>query len=415
MQSKPKRKRRNFDRRLFTILLIVFVQMVGASMVLPILPLYAKRSFDMNPSIITLLGMVFFAAQFVAGPFLGRLSDTYGRIPVLIISQIGTTISFIMLGVASSVTGLFAARILDGITGGNIIVAQAYITDITPPERRTESLGYIFAVFGLGFVFGPAIGGILSAAFDINVAFYIAAIAAGLTTLLTQFTLDETLSPEQRTANRDKGTTDFRPRAIVRNVPLMMILFIAFVGQFGLGLLQGTFALFGEDVLFAGYDADTISLGIGFMLAFIGLSQFLTQALLLRPLLQRFGEARLVIGGSLLRIFSFVGYAFARSPLPGFPLGGMFALGTGVMMPSLQGLATKTVEDELRGGVLGLYQSSISLSLIASTAISGALFEIAPQVPYIVGACVFLLVIPPTIALMRWASTRETRVQSQST
>ncbi len=171
-------KLRRMDRRLLTILLIVFVQMLGAAMIMPILPLYAQREFDMTPQIITLLTTAFFAAQFIAGPYLGRLSDKYGRVPVLILSQIGTAVSFFMLAVAPSVGVLFLARILDGITGGNIIVAQAYITDITPREKRTQSLGYIFAVFGLGFIFGPALGGLLSAALGPRVPYIIAGFAA---------------------------------------------------------------------------------------------------------------------------------------------------------------------------------------------------------------------------------------------
>ena len=137
-----------FDRRLLTILLVVFVQMLGASLILPVLPLYAQREFRMSAEMIALLTSAFFAAQFLAGPYIGRLSDHYGRIPVLIVSQIGTVISFVLLAFAPNFGWLFFARILDGITGGNIIVAQAYITDITPREKRVESLGYIYAVFG---------------------------------------------------------------------------------------------------------------------------------------------------------------------------------------------------------------------------------------------------------------------------
>jgi DHA1 family tetracycline resistance protein-like MFS transporter len=120
------------DRRLITILLIVLVQMLGAAMILPILPLFAQREFALSPQVIALLSTSYFAAQFLAGPYLGRLSDKYGRVPILIFSQIGTVISFVMLALAPSAAFLFLARILDGITGGNIIVAQAYITDITP-------------------------------------------------------------------------------------------------------------------------------------------------------------------------------------------------------------------------------------------------------------------------------------------
>ena len=140
--------------------------MLGAAMILPILPLFAQNEFDLPPQWITFLSAAFFAAQFVAGPFLGRLSDRIGRVPVLIVSQIGTVISFIMIGAAPNAAFLFLGRFLDGITGGNIIVAQAYIADITPPEKEKRShLATSWPAFGIGFVIGPAIGGFMAAQF----------------------------------------------------------------------------------------------------------------------------------------------------------------------------------------------------------------------------------------------------------
>ncbi|MCL1597601.1 MAG: MFS transporter, partial [Actinomycetia bacterium] len=147
---------RSMDKRLVTILLIVFVQMVGAGMILPILPIYAQKQFGLSPIAITLLVSSFFAAQFIAGPFLGRLSDRVGRVPVLVFSQIGTVVAFAAFGLAWAPWVLFAARVFDGLTGGNIVVAQAYITDVTPRENRAQALGLIAAMFGLGFMIGPA-------------------------------------------------------------------------------------------------------------------------------------------------------------------------------------------------------------------------------------------------------------------
>ena len=137
-----------------------------------------------------------------------------------------------MLTLAGSPRELFASRILDGITGGNIIAAQAYITDITPRDKRTQSLGYIFAAFGLGFIIGPAAGGLLSAVYGESTPFWVAAVAATLTILLTWSSLNETLTPEQREANRRIKKSSLAPFEILRNVPLVLILVIAFVGQF---------------------------------------------------------------------------------------------------------------------------------------------------------------------------------------
>ncbi|MCB9007273.1 MAG: MFS transporter [Ardenticatenaceae bacterium] len=392
---------RKIDKRLFTILLIVFVQMLGAAMSLPILLLFAQRQFQIRPEVNALLLSSFFAAQFLAGPTIGRLSDKYGRIPVLIISQIGTVISFIMIGAAPNVAVLFVARILDGITGGNIIVAQAYITDITPPEKRTESLGYILAAFGLGFIFGPALGGVLSAAFGPRVPFFMAAVAATITVILTWQTLTESLTPEQRLKNRSKRGNGLNPGEVVRNTSLLVILLIAFVGQFALGLLQATFALYGDAVLFADYSERIVDLGIGLLLATVGLSQFLTQTVLLRRVLPRFGEANLVIIGGVLRGIGMFFFAIAVSPWFGLPGSLFFASGMGLMMPPLQSLSTRTVSDEVRGGVLGLYQSTISLATIFSTALGGVIFAQNPRYPYWLGMALSLLALLPAYFFLR--------------
>jgi len=389
------------DRRLFTILMIVFVQMLGTAMIMPILPLYALEAFDMSPQVITLLGTSFFVAQFIAGPYLGRLSDTRGRVPILIISQIGTAISFIMLALAPSTAFLFLARILDGITGGNIIVAQAYVTDITPREKRTEALGYIFAVFGIGFVIGPALGGLLAAAFGPRIPYIFAAAAAIIVVILTRLTLEETVSPEQQATNRAFKKEGVKIREVLKNTPLLLILIVVFIAQFGLGLLQSTFALYGNAVLFNDYSTKTVALGIGLILAVFGMSQFFTQAFLLRPALRRFGEYRLIIIGNLARVVSSFIFAAILSPWYAAIAAVFYAMGSGFMMPPLQSLATKTVDDKLRGGVLGVYQSSISLSIIFSTAVAGIIFAASATLPYWIGGFLGLLVFIPAIILMR--------------
>jgi DHA1 family tetracycline resistance protein-like MFS transporter len=389
------------DRRLFTILMIVFVQIVGASLILPILPLYAQRQFELAPQTITLLVSSFFAAQFLAGPFIGRLSDKYGRLPVLIISQIGTAISFAMLGLAQSVEMLFISRILDGITGGNIIVAQAYVTDITPREQRTQALGYVFAAFGLGFIIGPALGGALSAVFGPRIPFLIAAVAAAAIVIMTWLTLEETLSPQQRQANRSFTKASLGVKEVLNNYPLLLILAIGFVGQFVLGLIQSTFALYGGAVLFTAYSERLTNLGVGLLLAVVGLSQFFTQTYLLKRLLLRFDEAGLVIMGSILRALAMFIFAAITSPWLGVFGSFFFAVGMGVMMPSLQSLATHTVVDELRGGVLGLYQSALSLSTIFSTALGGVLFAISPTTPYWSGGLLAAVTVGPAIILLK--------------
>ena len=412
----------NLDRRLLTILMIVFVQMVGASMVLPVLPLFAQRRFEMSPEVISLLLASFFIAQFLAGPYIGRLSDRYGRVPVLIVSQIGTVISFFIIAYAQSIPVLFFARILDGVTGGNIIVAQAYVTDISPKDRRTQYLGLIFAAFGLGFIFGPALGGILSATFNDRFPFIIAGVAASLTVILTWRTLDETVTAEKRELNRKQDAPSLNVMDVIRNSPLLFILMIAFVFQFGLGLLQATFALYGEAILFnstieqstqlgysllyAQYNDNAVNLGIGLLLTVVGAGQLFTQLVLLQRMVERFGAARLVIIGLVIRTMSTLVFAIVTTPYLGAVGSILFAIGSGLAVPSLQSLATTTVPDELRGGVLGWYQSAQSLSTIFGTALGGILFSITPTVPYWVASLLFIVILIPGIFLVRWSDRR---------
>lgn len=399
---------KQIDRRLITILSIVFVQIAGAALILPILPLFAERQFNMPPTTVTLLVSSYFMAQFFAGPYLGRLSDQYGRVPILVFSQLGSAVSFFMMAAAGSPAMLFVARAVDGITGGNIIVAQAYITDVTPREERTEALGYIFAMFGIGFIVGPALGGVLSAWLGRRMPFVVAGAAALLTAGMSWLLLDETVTREGAEARRSA-----RPRLsaeeVVSNLPLLLILLVAFVGQFGLGMLQSTFALFGDAVLFDGYSEEAANLGIGLLLAVVGVGQFITQTWLLRPLKRRFGDARLVIVGTLLRAAALATFASITSPWLGVPGALVFAAGQGLMMPPLQSLGTRTVSEAVRGGVLGIYQSSVSLATILSTAIAGAIFAINPVIPYWIGAALSLIVVLPGLVLLNMARANRLR------
>lgn len=394
------------DKRLIVILLIVLVNMVGAAMVTPILPLYAQRQFHMSPQMITLLLASFFAAQFLAGPVLGQLSDRYGRIPILIISQLGTVISFIMLALAQQVWILFAARILDGITGGNIIVAQAYVTDVTPRERRTEALGYVFAAFGVGFIIGPAVGGLAAGILNQHAPYYIAAVVTAIVVVLTWFVLEETITPDMRTAHKQKRGQGMSFNAVVANVPLVSILLIGFGAQFAFSMLQSTFSLFGEAVLFAN-NPERAEMGVGLLLAMIGVGQIVTQLFLVKQLVKRYGESPLVVVGGAIRSISMFVLVILAVPASAALTLFLFAIGTGMQIPALQSLVTNTVPDNQRGAVIGLFQSSMTLAIIIGTAIAGSLFAIAPIVPYITGGTVFAIMLIPAFFLMRWARREE--------
>jgi DHA1 family multidrug resistance protein-like MFS transporter len=190
-------------------------------------------------------------------------------------------------------------------------------------------------------------------------------------------------------------------RQALVNVDLVLILLVALVAQFGLGMLQSTFALFGEAVLFKGYSDEATNLGIGLLLATVGIGQFITQAVLIRPLVRRFGESRLVVFGNVIRALGLVSFAVSSSPWIAAIGGLMFAIGSGLTNPPLQTLATRAVTPDQRGSVLGIVQSSISLATIVSTAIAGLIFAFNPTAPFLAGAGLTTLALIPALVLVR--------------
>ena len=181
---------------LLVIFVTVFIDLVGFGIVIPVLPYYAEGTkFGATPSQVGLLFASYSIMQLIFAPVLGRLSDKHGRRPVLLVSLLGTALGFFILGFATTLWMLFLGRIIDGISGGNISTAQAYIADVTTKENRAKGMGLIGAAFGLGFVLGPAIGGILSR-WGINVPFLFAGGLALANVVLLFFTLPETVTPD---------------------------------------------------------------------------------------------------------------------------------------------------------------------------------------------------------------------------
>jgi len=387
-------------RRLFPIFIIVFVNFLGSTIVLPTLQLYARRHFNAPDQLIPLLNASYFAAQFLASPFLGRLSDKYGRVPVLIVSQIGTVLSFVMMGFAGNLQMLFFARILDGITGGNVIVAQAYITDVTSRKDRTRALGLTFLAFGIGYTVGPALGGLLTA-FGETVPFFVGAAISLVTVIMTWLLLDETRTAQERLARR-ASQLQLGLRDITRNTSLILVLVIAFAAQFSMSLMQSTIVLYGEEVVFRNRTAAAAALGIGLMLGMIGVGQFLTQIAFIKPVVERLGERRTVILGACLRSFGLLSLAMFTSP---YLIGGVsmiaFAVGAGLMMPSLQSLTTTCVSEDVCGSALGIYNSSTSLGIIAGSTLSGVLYAAFPTLPYLAGGLIYAVILIPAFTLLR--------------
>jgi len=407
-------------KRLYPILLIIFTNILGAGVILPILPLYAEGTFGGTILQVTLLSTAYFGAQFIAAPVLGRLSDRYGRRPVLIASQIGTVVAFILFIFASQlgqlvqtaipalpITGgmfmLYVARIVDGITGGNITTAQAYVSDITDDQDRTQGLGLLQAAFGAGFIFGPAFGGVL-ANFGPVMPFIGAAIITTGTLILTTLTLKESLPAAERTTGSVAPERIRLPLATFTSQPaLLLVLGIGFFTTLAFSAMPPTFALFADHVLFGdAFSPQRVQLFIGLMLAFNGSVAVLTQIVAIKPLVSRSGERATILIGNLSLMAAFFALAFTRSPILATVIFAPYAFGRGVSEPTLQALVTRFGDENTRGQLLGVYQSARSLAFIFGPVWAGYAFEqISPSAVYIVAGFVVLIALLLILWLIR--------------
>src|SRR5512132_2043566 len=361
---------------LVVIFTTVFIDLVGFGIVIPVLPFYAEGSrFNATPRTVGLLFASYSVMQLIFSPILGRLSDKYGRRPVLLISIIGTGIGFLILGFARTLLMLFVGRILDGITGGNISTAQAYIADITSKQDRAKGMGLIGAAFGLGFVFGPAIGGILSR-WGVEVPFLFAAALCFANALLLYFTLPETVTPDHParvSAAGGRGLSQLIQS--LKNPRLGFVLIIYFLFIVAFSIMTTAFSLY--TMFRFGYDAQHT----GYLFAYVGILAVIVQGGLIGRLVKRFGELPLVIVGALLFAGSLFAVPFVGPQTGGLLAllvgGGLFSIGNSLSAPSLTSLASKSVSSSEQGSVLGVTQSVASLARAVGPALAALLIHSA--------------------------------------
>ena len=356
---------------LLVIFITVFIDLVGFGIVIPVLPYYAEGTrFGATPREVGLLFASYSVMQLVFAPVLGRLSDKYGRRPILLISLLGTSLGFLILGFASTLWMLFLGRIIDGISGGNISTAQAYIADVTTKENRAKGMGLIGAAFGLGFVFGPAIGGILSR-WGIAVPFLFAGGLAFANAILLYFTLPETVTadhPARVSAASGRGWKQLLEALGQRQ--LAFVLAIYFLSIVAFSIMTASFSLF---MMFRlGYDA----WHSGWIFAFVGAVSAIIQGGLIGTLVKRFGEPALVIAGGFLFSVSLFASPFvtAAMGLVGIlSVGALSSIGNALMAPSLSSLASKSASAAEQGSVLGVTQSVASVARAVGPSIAAVL------------------------------------------
>ncbi|UCG24149.1 MAG: MFS transporter [Chloroflexota bacterium] len=424
-------------KRILPIFVIVLVDLLGLTIIIPLLPLYAT-SFGASPLVIGLLGAAYPIMQFIGAPILGRLSDRHGRKPVLVISQIGTLIGFLMLGFATTLWMLFLSRIIDGISGANIATAQAAISDSTSEKTRTQGLGLIGAAFGLGFIIGPVIAFVSLAVSDNN--YHIPAFVAGffslLSILLTAFWFEETLPAEQREEHKDRTSFSFRALIDAISHPTVGILLVLmFAQQLAFGGFEQLLALFTLSRL--GLNAS----GNAVIFVYVGIIVVAVQGGLIGRWSRRFGDRRLIYSGLALLAVGLLAIGLTvRQPPPWYSqaeveaeltadpdlpgetpptkeiavdlpddssngwLGLIWiliamipiAVGGGILQPAINSLITKRVDVVDIGGMLGISAAFLSAANAIAPIVGGALFQaIGPGAPFVFWSLLmaFLLVV----------------------
>jgi len=365
---------------LFPIFLIVVVDVLGLTIILPLLPFYAEK-LGASPAVVGLLIAAYAACQLVAGPMLGRISDHVGRRPVLLVSQMGTLTGFLLLAFAQSLWLIFVARAIDGLTAGNLSLAQAYIADVTRPEERAKSFGIIGIAFGLGFLVGPGVSGYLSQ-FGYQWPIFAAAGLSATSIMGTYFLLPS--SPPRPEGEQEGPPLPAGKRLTLldwgtyvqyfRRPELAGLLWQFFAFALSFAMFFGGFALYAE----RRYWWDGHRFGakeVGYFFAYAGFLGIILQGGLIGRLVKRFGERKLVWSGFFAATISYVALAFTWTT-PQLVLTGLVSsYGNGVLRPGLTSLITQRTGRQEQGVVLGLNQSLNSVAQIVAPSVAGFLID----------------------------------------
>lgn len=364
------------------IFITIFLDLLGVGILIPVIP-FLVGQFNDTALAVGLLALSYAAAQFMAAPVLGRLSDRYGRRPVLLISVLGTGLCNVMFGFANTLWLLFAARLLDGFTGGNFSVAQAYIADVSTDQTRARNFGLIGAAFGLGFIVGPAFGGWLSQ-FGLQAPAFAAAALSLSAAAFGFFVLRESLPVEKR----QKTPISLLDLSPLKGVP--SALGRPILRQFLLANFTLNIAFSGMNTNFALFTFVRFGLGPeqnGAIFAYLGVVCTLTQGLIIGVLSNRFKEERLAFVGLCSMALGYLGLAWATSVWSLYLVLGLTAIGGGIAIPTLTSSVSKQVSQNQQGAILGIAQALNSLALIIGPLWAGLVFDgLGAGAPYWTGA-----------------------------
>jgi predicted MFS family arabinose efflux permease len=356
------------------LFLVVFVDLLGFGMVIPTMPLYA-RHFGVSEAVTGLLSAGYSAMQLIFAPIWGRLSDRYGRRPMLLGSIAMTAVGFLGYALAPTFEWLLVSRLFAGAATANLAIARAYVADVTPPEERAGGMAIIGISFGLGFILGPAMGGLLSTHYSLAAPGYAAAALATLNLVAAWFILREPES-HARANHRPRFAALFEElgRPGIRG-----LLLVSFLSILAFSALENTFAFLAADA-FGIHDHD-----VPYVFVYIGVLAVVVQGGLVRPLAKRYGERKLLIVGLALQAATFVVLPFAATTTGLLVVLAPMSLGSGLTQPTLSALLSKLARKEDQGGTMGLGESASALGRIIGPISGTASYALAAAFPYVAG------------------------------